>query len=178
MFGYLCISLHLSLHKHPPEMRPWQVKVTLYDIRACSAITNKIFFTGTNKVMQGKNGGKADESEISRTVTCDGHCHPHSSRVAWGLDDMWGFGRCHTQKYFTMQIRASDRWCCRIFEHFSEVHAIYPKLENILVQNILFLIAEQALSIRCNRIFVIRLQFTRSTMKQIFILDYCPISFT
>ena len=61
-------------------MRPWQVKVTLYDIRACSAITNKIFFTGTNKVMQGKNGGKADESEISQTVTCDGHhSHPHSS---------------------------------------------------------------------------------------------------
>jgi len=33
-------------------------------------------------VTQGKNGGKADEREVSRTVTCDGHCHPHSSRVA------------------------------------------------------------------------------------------------
>ena len=32
--------------------------------RACSAIANKIFCTGTNKVMQGENGGKADESEI------------------------------------------------------------------------------------------------------------------
>ena len=31
--------------------------------------------------MQGENGGKADESEISRTVTCDGHRHPHSSRM-------------------------------------------------------------------------------------------------
>ena len=60
---------------------------------------------------------------------------------------MWGFGRCHTQKYFTMQIRASERWCCRIFDHFSEVHDIYPKLENIPVQNILFPIAEQALSV-------------------------------
>ena len=65
VFGHLCISLHLSSHKHPPEMRPWQVKVTLYDISIC-----------------------------------------------------------------------------------------------------------------CNKIFVIRLQFTRSTMKQIFILDYCPIFFT
>ena len=109
-------------------------------IRACSAIANKIFCTGTNKVTQGENGGKADKREISRTVTCDGHRHRHSSRVAWGLDDMWGFGRCHAQKYFTMQIRASERWCCRIFEHFSEVHDIYPKLENILVQNILFLL--------------------------------------
>ena len=34
-------------------------------LRACSAIANKIFCTGTNKVMQGENGGKADESEIS-----------------------------------------------------------------------------------------------------------------
>ena len=59
---------------------------------------------------------------------------------------MWGFGRCHTQKYFMMQIRASEQWCCRIFEHFSEVHNIYPKLENIPVQNILFPIAEQALT--------------------------------
>ena len=32
-------------------------------LRACSAIANKIFCTGTNKVTQGKNGGKADESE-------------------------------------------------------------------------------------------------------------------
>ena len=96
--------------------------------------------------MQGENGGKADESEISWTVTCDGHrSHPHSSRVAWGLDDMWGFGRCDAQKFFTMQIRASERWCCRIFEHFIGVHDIYPKLENIPVQNILFPIAEQAL---------------------------------
>ena len=59
---------------------------------------------------------------------------------------MWGFGRCHAQKYFTMQIRVSEQWCCRIFEHFSEVHDIYPKLENIPVQNILFPIAEQALT--------------------------------
>ena len=30
--------------------------------------------------MQGENGGKADESEIFQTVTCDGyHSHPHSS---------------------------------------------------------------------------------------------------
>ena len=35
------------------------------NFRACSAIANKIFCTGTNKVMQGENGGKADESEIS-----------------------------------------------------------------------------------------------------------------
>ena len=32
----------------------------------------------------------------------------------------------------------------RIFEYFCEVHDIYPKLENIPVQNILFPIAEQA----------------------------------
>ena len=25
------------------------------------------------------------------------------------LDDMWGFGRCDAQKFFTMQIRASER---------------------------------------------------------------------
>ena len=118
--------------------------IELAQYRACLAIANKIFCTGTNKVMQGENGGKADESEISRTVTCDSHRHPHSSRVAWGLDDMWGFGRCHAQKYFMMQIRASEQWCCRIFEHSSEVHDIYPKLENIPVQNILFPIAEQA----------------------------------
>ena len=31
--------------------------------------------------------------------------------------------------------------------HFSEVHDIYPKLENIPVQNILFPIAEQALNV-------------------------------
>ena len=105
---------------------------------------------------QGENGGKADEREISRTVTCDGHRHPHSSRVAWGLDDMWGFGRCHAQKYFTMQIRVSERWCCRIFEHFSEVHDIYPKLENIPVQNILFPIAEQALSLESTKIGAIK----------------------
>ena len=54
-----------------------------HNFMACSAIANKIFCTGTNKVMQGEKGGKANESEISRTVTCDGHrSHPHSSRVA------------------------------------------------------------------------------------------------
>ena len=34
------------------------------------------------------------------------------------------------------------------------------------------------ISICCNKILVIRLQFTSSAMKQIFILDNCPISFT
>ena len=63
-------------------MKPPIQAILSYFIRACSAIANNIFGTGTNKVMQGKNGGKADESEISQTVTCDGHCHPHFSRVA------------------------------------------------------------------------------------------------
>ena len=34
--------LHLSSHNHPPEMRPRQVKVTLYDISLCCKC-NKIF---------------------------------------------------------------------------------------------------------------------------------------